>query len=111
MAREIENLGSTGVAVTETRVDRITLNQNLNGTPELVPSGQAGLHGVHVIATSVHDGRFCKIQFVVASTIAVLEGHNIGGTWTGITYPANFVLNGYFTRVKLATGNAVLTHA
>lgn len=111
MAREFENLSATAVAVSETRTDRTTANSAVDGTPNVTPSGLNGLHGVQVIATTEVSGKFCRIQFIVASTITTLEGHNVSGTWTGITYPANFVLNGCFTKVKLATGNAVLTHA
>lgn len=111
MARDIENLSSTGVEVTETRVDRTTANSAVDGTPNVTAAGLNGLHGVQAIATTEVSGRFCRIQFIVASTITTLEGHQVSGTWTGITYPANFVLNGLFTRIKLATGNAVLTHA
>lgn len=110
MAREIENLSSTGVAVTETRVDRTTVDSAVDGIPNVTAAGLNGLHGVQAIATTEVSGKFCRIQFIVASTITTLEGHNVAGTWTGITYPANFVLNGYFTKIKLATGNAVLTH-
>jgi hypothetical protein len=110
MAQEIENLSSTEVSVTETRVDRTTVDSAVDGTPNVTAAGLNGLHGVQSIATTEVVGKFCRIQFIVASTITTLEGHQVSGTWTSITYPANFVLNGYFTRVKLATGNAVLTN-
>lgn len=111
MALEIENLSSTAVGVTETRVDRTTVDPAVDGVPNVSAAASAGLGGVRVIDTTDISGRFCRIQFIVASTITTLEGHNLNGMWTGITYPANFVLNGLFTRIKLATGNAVLTVA
>jgi hypothetical protein len=112
MALDIENLGSTGVAVVETRVDRTTVNPALNGVPELVPSGQVGFHGLHIITgTTEHSGKFCRIRFITGTQFTTLEGHNLGGPWTTVTFPAGSELVGYFTKVKLASGSVVLTHA
>lgn len=109
MAQEIENLSSTEVAVTETRVDRTTVDSSVDGIPNVSQQAKDGLHGLHIITgTTEHSGKFCKIKFITATQFTTLEGHNLGGTWTTATFPAGFELLGYFTKVKLASGSIVL---
>lgn len=109
MAREFENLSSTAVGVTETRVDRTTVDPAVDGIPDVTQEAKDGLHGLHIITgTTEHSGRFCKIKFITGTQFTTIEGHNLGGTWTTATFPAGFELNGYFTKVKLASGSVVL---
>lgn len=109
MAREFENLSSTAVAVTETRVDRTTVDPAVDGTPDVTQEAKDGLHGLHIITgTTEHSGRYCKIKFITGTQFTTLEGHNLGGTWTTATFPAGFELLGHFTKVKLASGSVVL---
>lgn len=110
MAQEIENLSSTEVAVTETRVDRTTVDPAVDGTPNVSPAGLNGLHGLHLLGTgSLVTGPFCKIRVITAATFSVFVGHNLGGTWTGVAFPVGFEIEGYFTQLALSGGSVVLT--
>jgi hypothetical protein len=109
MALDIENLSSTEVSVTETRVDRTTVDSAVDGIPNVSQRAIDGLHGLHIITgTTDHIGRFCRIRFITGTQFTTLEGHNLDGTWTTATFPAGFELLGHFTRVKLASGSVVL---
>jgi len=109
MGANIENLGSTGVAVVETRVDRTALDSSVDGIPNVTQQAYNGLHGLHIITgTTEHSGKFCRIRFITGTQFTTLEGHNLGGTWTTATFPAGSELVGYFTKVKLASGSMVL---
>lgn len=109
MGANVENLGSTGVTVVETRVDRTALDSSVDGIPNVTQAAINGLHGLHIITgTTEHSGKFCRIRFITGTQFTTLEGHNLGGTWNTATFPAGAELLGYFTKVKLASGSVVL---
>ena len=109
MAREFENLSSTAVGVTETRVDRTTVDPAVDGIPNVSEEAKAGLHGLLILGTgSAQSGPFCKIRVITAATFSAFTGHNLAGTWTGVSFPVGFEIEGYFTLVTLSAGSVVL---
>lgn len=111
MAAQYENLSSTAKAVTESRVDRTADNGPLDGIPNVSPAARAGLHGLTALANGqTSSGPFCKLVMQAATTFSVLEGHNLSGTLTSLSYPANYVLEGYFTRLTVSAGGSVICY-
>lgn len=109
MAAEYENLSSTAVAVTETRVDRTTVDPAVDGIPNVSDEAKAGLHGLYLLgAGSLQNGPFCKIRVITAATFSAFVGHNLSGSWTGVAFPAGFEIEGYFTTIALSGGSVVL---
>lgn len=77
---------------------------------KLESSSLGRLGGAVVSGTGVNTGKYGAVQFIIAGTLTTLTG-GLTGTATGITYPAGFVIYGYFTVVTLASGSAILYNA
>ena len=67
-----------------------------------------GFQGVIPITdTTLRTGAFTAIQFAEAGTLTSIAGAGISGTWTGITFPAGFIIRARISSFQLATGKAL----
>ena len=70
-----------------------------------------GSNGITVITgTSAVYGNFSNIQIIASTQFTALtaSGKNSSITNVGVpTFPANFVLNGNYTGIQLASGSAI----
>lgn len=67
-----------------------------------------GSNGAKIVTdTSATTGSFYAIAFVEAGVFSALTGTNLQGTWTGVTFPAGFVLYGRFSAFTLSSGKVV----
>lgn len=63
-------------------------------------------NGSEVIAnTTLRNGSWSSIVMMTATTFTTLTGNHSG--WSGVSYPAGFVLNGVFSQIQLASGSIV----
>jgi len=109
MAQEIENLSSTEVSVTETRVDRTTVDSAVDGIPNVSQRAIDGLQGLVLLGTgTLLKGNYCKIRVITAATFSVFVGHKLDGTFTGVAFPVGFKIEGHFTQLALSGGSAVV---
>lgn len=57
--------------------------------------------------TTARTGNFCAIQFITAGAFTALTIANSDGTWTGVTFPAGFVIYGDITAFTLSSGSVI----
>jgi nitrous oxidase accessory protein NosD len=70
------------------------------------------LSGQYIADTATYTGNFVAIQALTATTLASASvSTSIRGTLTGLVIPAGFILQGYFTTVKLTSGTCVAYNA
>lgn len=73
--------------------------------------GEAGCE--IVTATALTAGQYCALQFVTEGSLASLTPVSTtltGGTYTGVTYPAGFVLFTPFTAAEPSAGVTVVAY-
>ena len=60
--------------------------------------------------TNEREGKWRLIQVIEQATVTVLVNNNLksGDTYEGLTLPANIILGGDFTNIKLASGAVIL---
>ena len=66
-----------------------------------------------VTATALPTGQYCALQFVTEGSLASLTPVSTtltGGTYTGVTYPAGFVLFTPFTAAEPSAGVTVVAY-
>jgi hypothetical protein len=67
-----------------------------------------GFQGVvPVTGTSANTAGYTAIQFAEAGTLTAIAGTGISGTWTGITFPAGFIIRGRISSFTLASGKVL----
>lgn len=67
-----------------------------------------GSNGAKIVSdTSANTGSFYAISFIEAGAFSALTGTNLQGTWTGVTFPAGFVVYGRFSAFTLSAGKVV----
>lgn len=57
--------------------------------------------------TSAVSGSFAAIQFITAGAFSALTIANGTGTFTGVTFPAGFILYGRITGYTLSSGSVI----
>lgn len=67
-----------------------------------------GFQGViPVTGTTLQTGSFTALHFAEAGTLTSIAGTGISGTWTGITFPAGFIIRARISSFQLASGKAL----
>jgi hypothetical protein len=117
------NLTSSGYDVLNftDRYSYVTVNNDL-GRPLFAKATYsinplAGNNGFKVISnTSVVTGNFISIQTIASTAITALTAANgnvinSGSGINGVTFPANFTINGYYIAIQLSSGSVLAYNA
>ena len=75
---------------------------------DIATQDSMGFQGaVPVTGTALNSAGYTAIQFAESGTLTSIAGLGFSGTWTGITFPAGFIIRGRITSFQLASGKAV----
>jgi hypothetical protein len=75
---------------------------------DIATQDSMGFQGaVPITTTALNSAGYTAIQFAESGTLTSIAGLGFSGTWTGITFPAGFIIRGRITSFQLASGKVV----